>query len=642
MQAPTHLPAAHAVADPARPLPKSVPKPVLQSAPPSVPGAGPHRARAPAVVAVPVQLRRRLFALLVAATVLVATGLMVWTLSAGGLDGLDVLIAGLFALTVPFNAIAFWNALLGLWLMRAGPDLARALYPSLSDLGDRSQVSTSTAILSCIRNEDAVAVGRNLDLMIEGLVEAGVAGHFHVYVLSDSNWPECIAAEEARFAELAERWHDRLAVTYRRRDDNAGFKAGNIRDFCARWGARHDFMLVLDADSLMAPEVVLRMVRTMQARPELGILQSLPAGLPTASAFARPLQFGMRMLMKGFTAGSAWWQQDVGPYWGHNAMLRVRPFIEHCHLPPLPGRGPLAGWVLSHDQVEGALMRRAGFEVRVMLLEGGSWEETPTTLTEYLRRDLRWCHGNMQYCRLLGLPGLHPVSRVNLLLAIGGFIGSTAWVLLMVLLVLPMAFDGGPTFLPGPGLAVFALSMGMAFAPKLAALLETALNADARARFGGGTRLSVSALGDMAFSIIMAPILAVGHACLIAGLLFGRAAVWGAQRRLVHWVRPPAALRRLWPQTLFGAAGLAWLAYFSPPGSLFFSPFFAIVLCAVPVAVLSSAPGLGRLAAAMGLWRIPEETAPAPLVVALQLPAVPAPHPPPPVPLDDTAAECAD
>ncbi len=590
----------------------------------------------------PVHRRRQLFAALVTSTLLVATALMVWTLSAGGFDALDVIITGLFALTVPFNAIAFWNAVIGLSLARTSPDLARAVCPALVEATDRSPVTTSTALVSCIRNEDADLVGRNLDVMIEGLVASGVADRFHVYVLSDSHWPEVIAAEEARVQALAERWHGRMGVTYRRRLDNPGFKAGNIRDFCERWGHQHDFMLVLDADSLMEPDVILRMVRTLQQAPELGILQSLMAGLPTTSAFARPLQFGMRMLMNGFTAGNAWWQQDAGPYWGHNALIRLQPFMAHCHLAPLPGRGPLAGWVLSHDQVEAALMRRAGYEVRVMLLESGSWEETPTTLTEYLRRDLRWCHGNMQYFKLLRWPALHPVSRVNLALATGGFIGSTAWVLLMLLFALPLAFDSGPSFHAGPGLAVFALSMGMAFAPKIGALLEVALDRDRRLRFGGGARLLAGAVGDMAFSVVMAPILAVGHAVFIAGLALGRAAVWGAQRRAVHWVSPPAALRRLWPQTLFGGIGVAWFAWFSPPGALFFSPFFAIALAAVPVAVVTSVPVLGRLVARIGLWRIPEETLPAPAVAALHLPALASQPLPPYLPLGEAAAERAD
>lgn len=611
------------------------------SQPPLVAGDGAGLS-AVATAGIPVRRRRQLFALLVSATLLVATTLMVWTLSAGGFGPVDVVITVLFALTVPFNAIAFWNAVIGLSLARTSPDLARAVCPPLVDATDRSPITTSTAIVSCIRNEDAATVGRNLDVMIEGLVASGAADRFHVYVLSDSHWPEVIAAEEARVRELAERWHDRMGVTYRRRAENPGFKAGNIRDFCERWGHRHDFMLVLDADSLMEADVILRMVRTLQQAPQLGILQSLMAGLPTTSAFARPLQFGMRMLMNGFTAGNAWWQQDVGPYWGHNALIRLQPFIEHCHLAPLPGRGPLAGWVLSHDQVEAALMRRAGYEVRVMLLETGSWEETPTTLTEYLRRDLRWCHGNMQYFKLLGWPDLHPVSRVNLALATGGFIGSTAWVLLMLLFALPLAFDTGPSFHPGPGLAVFALSMGMAFAPKLGAFLEVALDGDRRLRFGGGPRLLAGAVGDMAFSVIMAPILAVGHAVFIAGLVLGRAAVWGAQRRAVHWVNPLAALRRLWPQTLFGGVGVAWFASFSPPGALFFSPFFAIALAAVPVAVLTSVPALGRFVAWIGLWRIPEETLPAPAVAALHLPALASQPPPRRLRLGEAAAERAD
>ncbi len=607
-----------------------------------VPTHLPEPAAPQALLSMSVVRRRHWFLALVSATLLVATSLMVWTLSAGGFDALDGVITLLFALTVPFNAIAFWNAVVGLGLQRGKDDLATALCPRLTDPTDRSPITTSTAILSCIRNEDAATVGRNLDLMLEGLVEAGVAGDFHVYVLSDSDWPEVIAAEEARVDALAERWSGRIGVTYRRREDNPGFKAGNIRDFCERWGDRHDFMLVLDADSLMEADVILRMVRTLQQAPEIGILQTLMAGLPSASAFARPLQFGMRMLMNGFTAGNAWWQQDVGPYWGHNALIRTRPFREHCDLAPLPGRGPLSGAVLSHDQVEAALMRRAGYEVRLMLLDSGSWEETPTTLTEYLRRDLRWCQGNMQYFHLLGLPDLHPVSRINLALATGGFIGSTAWVLLMLLLALPMALDSGPTFLPGPGLAVFALSMGMAFAPKLAALIEVTASADARRRFGGGLRLVVGALGDLLFSVLMAPILAVAHAFFIGGLLIGRAGVWGAQRRVVHWVGPLAALRRLWPQTLFGIAGVTWFWVFSPPGALFFSPFFAIAAVAVPIAVVTSVPRLGRLAARIGLWRIPEETVPRPMIAALHLPAVPAVHRPQPRLVGEAVAEAAD
>ena len=234
---------------------------------------------------------------------------------------------------------------------------------------------------------------------------AGVGDRFHLYVLSDTGDPALAAAEEAQMRDFATEWRDRIAVVYRRRAANTGFKAGNIRDFCAHWGGDHDFALTLDADSFMTADAVLRLVRIMQSDPKLGIVQSLVVGLPSTSAFARLFQFGMRLGMRSYTIGSAWWQADCGPYWGHNALLRLAPFIAHCDLPDLPATGVLGGQILSHDQIEAVLMRRAGFEVRVLPVEHQSFEENPATLLEFIRRDLRWCQGNMQYWHLLGLPG---------------------------------------------------------------------------------------------------------------------------------------------------------------------------------------------------------------------------------------------
>ena len=145
--------------------------------------------------------------------------------------------------------------------------------------------------------------------------------------------------------------------------------------------------------------------RVMQADPTLGILQGLVVGLPSTSAFARIFQFGMRLGMRSWTIGSAWWQADCGPYWGHNAVIRIAPFIAHCHIPPLPGDGVLGGDVLSHDQIEAALMRRAGYDVRVLPEEDLGWEENPPTLIEFIRRDQRWCQGTLQYGPFLIEPG---------------------------------------------------------------------------------------------------------------------------------------------------------------------------------------------------------------------------------------------
>ena len=193
----------------------------------------------------------------------------------------------------------------------------------------------------------------------------GVAHLFHVYLLSDTSDPGIVAAEEVCFDAFAAEWRDAVPVTYRRRAVNTAFKSGNIRDFCDRWGSDHELAITLDADSFMAAEPVLRLVRIMQANPTLGLLQTLIVGLRSVSAFARIFQFGMRLGMRSFTLGGAWWQGDCGPYWGHNAILRLEPFVAHCRMPVLPQRGPLGGHLLSHDQIEAVLMRRAGYEVRV-------------------------------------------------------------------------------------------------------------------------------------------------------------------------------------------------------------------------------------------------------------------------------------
>lgn len=581
------------------------------------------------LLALPVTWRRWLLLALVTGTALLAMTLLVWSLSGNGLNWLDGLLALGFLLTLPWTAIGFWNAVLGLLIMRRHPDPAGAVCPAIRVADSAAPIATSTALLCCIRNEDAQQVARNLDAMIGELTAAGVAAQFQVYVLSDSTEPAHINAEVQQVRRLALRWRHALRVTYRRRTNNAGFKAGNVRAFCVRWGHAHDFALVLDADSLMSADCILQLVRCMQANPRIGILQTLMAGLPSASAFARPFQFGMRLGMRSYSIGSAWWQADVGPYWGHNALLRLAPFRAHCDVPRLPGRGPLAGFILSHDQVEAALMRRAGYEVRVAPITTGSWEENPPTLLEFIRRDLRWCQGNMQYLRLLRLPGLHPVSRVQLLLAILMFIASPAWVVVMLVGLLRVGLDEpGPVYLPGPGLALFGLVMLMIFAPKLATLIDTLARPATRRQFGGSLRLLAGSLTEVIFSTLLAPVMAIAHSLFLAGLPFGRAPTWPAQRRDAHGIGLGQASARLWPQTLVGLGACLWMAWFGLGSAALFTPFFFGALFAVPLAVLTAAPMLGRLVCYGGLWRTPDETDPAPIVAAVTAPPSAAAHRP--------------
>ena len=388
----------------------------------------------------PLTARRIFFTLIVAASMIGLTWLLAFGLTAGGFGVADFILVVLFAVTLPWSVIGFWNATIGLFIMRSKNPVA-AVTPIAGRVTNNEPITAKTAILWCVRNEDTERVIRNIEPMMEGIAASGDAAQFHVFILSDTNWPEIAATEEPRFNQLKEKWQGRLALTYRRRTDNTGFKAGNVFDFCTRWGAQYDFAVTLDADSFQTADSILRMVRIMQADPRLGILQSLVVGMPSTSAFARVFQFGMRLGMRSYTLGSAWWQGDCGPYWGHNAILRLAPFIAHCHIPPRPD----GTQIFSHDQIEAVLMRRAGFEVRVLPEEGASWEENPPTLLEFIRRDLRWAQGNMQYWPFLVMDGLKPVSRYQIAFAMLMFLGSPAWIGLLLLGSLAVAFSGTGT-----------------------------------------------------------------------------------------------------------------------------------------------------------------------------------------------------
>jgi membrane glycosyltransferase len=512
----------------------------------------------------------------------------------------------------------FWKAIIGFIIMRVADPVA-AVLPVAAAIRGHEAVTASTAILLCIRNELPDRMIRNLEPMLAGLTAAGCADRFHVYVLSDTGDASIAAKEQARFGDLASRWAGRIAISYRRREHNIGYKAGNIRDFCERWGTKHEFAVVLDADSFMTADAILRLVRIMQADPNLGILQGLVVGLPSTSAFARLFQFGMRLGMRSYTIGNAWWQGDCGPYWGHNAVLRLKPFIAHCQL-------PIAGddHILSHDQLEAAMMRRAGYAVRVVPDEELGWEENPPTLIEFIRRDLRWCQGNMQYWRFLTLPGLQPVTRYNLAIAILMFIGSPAWIGLLVFGTLSVGFAETPADVirPDYGMAVFVLVLVMWFAPKTATVVDVLLRPEARRAFGGTARFLGNVVLEYAFSILLVPIEWFSHTLFLAGLLFGHEIGWIGQTRDDHTVPPGLALRNLWPHTLLGCGTIGLLAMTQPaaiPYALFLAAGPAL---AIPLAVITAWPAVGGSLARFGVGRLPEETEPPSALSALALPAI--------------------
>lgn len=552
--------------------------------------------------------RRRLVLALNIVTVGVLLAGMAKLLSYGGWIWIEGLMLVAYAITLPWLSIGLWNSIIGLWLdRRFGKQAATYVTPALARARDADPITTRIAIIMPLRNEDPAPSLRHFQQLQIALDRTPWGGHFDYHVLSDTDKPEIALEEEAGIAHWRHISPD-TPLSYRRRTDNAGYKAGNIAEFLDRHGSDYDFFLPLDADSVMGPDAVLRMVRVMQASPEIGILQSLVTGLPSRTFFTRAFQFGMRHGMRSYTLGSAWWLGDCGPNWGHNVLIRTAPFHAHCMLPKLRGTGPLSGYILSHDMLEAALMRRAGYEVRVIAAESDSYEENPPSLADFIRRELRWCNGNMQYLRLLNMKDLQPVSRLQLYLAIQMYAAAPAWIVFIALgaltAIVPTQFEAIPIV---AGIAFFTLLMTLSLMPKLMGLAQVLSDGDRAARYGGRGRVIVGGLTEILFSMVTAPIVAFGLTMFMIGLCFGKRVGWDAQQRSrtrLHWGE---ATRVLWPQMLAGFVLFAWLSIHAPWSLPFAAPMLIALTAAIPIAVISTLPGLSKLSMSLGLFDIPED-----------------------------------
>jgi membrane glycosyltransferase len=541
-------------------------------------------------------------------------------LSAGGWTITDAVIFVAFAFGAPWTVLGFWNAVLGFWLLHGRADGWRQVAPYLPAADADVPLTIRTAVLMTLRNEDPERAFARLRVVKQSLDATGQGDAFDFFVLSDTNLDDVGERE----AELAKSWAAELEATasgggsrlvYRRRTDNTGFKAGNVRDFCERWGDRYEVMLPLDADSVMSGEAIVRLARMMQAYPKLGILQSLVVGMPSASAFARVFQFGMRHGMRAYTMGQAWWVGDCGPFWGHNAMVRIAPFRDECHLPLLPGPAPLGGHVLSHDQVEATLMRRAGYEVRVLPVENGSWEENPPTMLDFAKRDLRWCLGNLQYVKLLDLsspkllPGLKAMSRFQLVWAILMFIGLPAWTLMIALLPIKAIEDRAIVDYPSTLAAMLYVTFfAMYLSPKIAGLADILATKGGPESYGGRGRFLASAVIELVFSFLQGAVSSFRTTVFMIGLLFGRSTIgWNGQARDAQSLSFATAFAGLWPHLLFGLYVVGTLAWLSPTLMWWSLPLTAGYLLAIPFAILTASPAVGRWFVTKGICGIPED-----------------------------------
>jgi membrane glycosyltransferase len=514
-----------------------------------------------------------------------------------------VLVAA-FAIFVPWSVLGFWTAAISLTLLFTASRTRTA----------PQEAKLRTAIVMTIRNEDPErAVGR-LRVVQRSIDATGQGGRFGFFLLSDTSDPQIAAREKAAVAA----WRADLAgaerLLYRRRVQNIGFKAGNVMDFCQIWAEKFPLMVTLDADSLMSGRAVLDLVGIMQANPQFGIVQGLVTGLPSTSVFARMFQFGMRHGMRSYTVGQAWWTCDCGPFWGHNAIIRTAPFRDYCRLSVLPGRPPFGGHILSHDQLEATLMRRAGYEVRLQTVAGGSWEDNPPTVLEYIRRDLRWCQGNLQYLRLLGMPGLRPVSRFQLCWAILMFVSIPAWTLMIALL--PVAAASLPDARVSWLEVLYWAYMLMYLSPKLAGYMHTAASGRLP-RYGGLARFVAGVVCELIFSLLQFAVTSLHVTGFIAAMMLGRSARWSGQMRDTRTVSWREAARALWPQTLFGIVLHGALLAIAPALVPWALPFTLGYLVAIPFAVMTASPAFGLWCVRHRLCAVPEERNPPPELAAL-------------------------
>jgi len=531
-------------------------------------------------------------------------------LEGGGWSAIDMVIMACVVLSAPWTVLSSWNAIIGLGLTLLHRDPTKAVAPFWAETSSRDPISSRCALIMTVRNEDPDRTFARLEAIRGSLEQTGQSKWFDVFVLSDTDKPEIATREE----ELFEAKHLLLAgeggAFYRRRKERTGFKAGNVWEFVENRGGAYELMIPLDADSLMSGATIVRMVATMERHPEIGILQSLVVGAPTDSGFARIFQFGMRQGMRAFTLGSAWWQQDCGPFWGHNAAIRVAPFAENCALPVLPGSAPLGGHLLSHDQIEAVLMRRGGYEVRVIPEEAESWEENPVTIIDYMQRDQRWCNGNMQYWRLLGMTGLKPVSRFQIAQAIMMYMAPVAWMLMMVLAAFKAATETIEEFDPALAIGLYVSMFVLSLMPKIVGAIQISLEPNGVAKLGGPLRFTIGWVTEFLFSMLMAPVVAFRISVFMVGLLFGTRISWNGQIRDPYRLSWGEAARAMWPQTLFGLALTIVFSLYAPSALPWAAPVLIGLMISVPFAVLTASPQFGEWMRRNGIARTPDEAQP--------------------------------
>ncbi|HEY8383573.1 MAG TPA: glucans biosynthesis glucosyltransferase MdoH [Microvirga sp.] len=530
---------------------------------------------------------------------------------------LQWLLLALFTVNFSWIALAFTSALLGFAVLLKRP---RAPEPLPGALKSR------TAVVMPVYNEQTARTFAALEAIRESVDATGLGEAFDYFIVSDSTQPDAWIAEERAFLELRRRLGPNARLYYRHRPKNHHRKAGNIADFVSRWGGHYEHMLVLDADSLMTGECIVRLAVAMEADPDAGIIQTLPLIINRNTFFARLQQFAARVYGPVIATGLSSWMGRDGNYWGHNAIIRTAAFAAHAGLPDLKGKPPLGGHILSHDFVEAALVRRAGWTVYMLPDLEGSYEESPPSLIDLAARDRRWCQGNLQHMRVIGARGLKLPTRQHFATGIMSYLASPFWLFQLIVgiaLVLQTTyirpeyfsrdfrlFPVWPRFDPERALALFAITMTILLAPKIFGLALMLLRPEGRRACGGAFRLVVSALIEIILSALFAPILMLIQSGSVFQILLGRDTGWQPQRRDDGSIPMKDIVRRHRWHTLLGAFAGISAFLIATSLALWMSPTIVGLLLAIPLSWLSGQLAVGLALKRLGLLMTPEEVRP--------------------------------
>lgn len=506
--------------------------------------------------------------------------------AADGLSSIDVIRTGLILLSTWWLAWGAATALLGLTSRQHSQP------PRVS-----AQITGKTVVLVPVYNEDPTSTFARIAAMDDSLRALDPPLFLDFAILSDTTNPAIAEAEERWFAQLTRRQNSLGRIYYRRRKANIGRKAGNIEDFITTSGAAWDYAVILDADSLMEGKTIAEMIRRIEAEPRLGLLQTLPRVVKAKSIFGRAMQFAAGFHSPAFARGLAAMQGSSGPFWGHNAIVRLRAWADNCGLPELPGKAPFGGHILSHDSVEAALLARGGWAVRLDDDLDGSYEEGPENILDHAKRDRRWCQGNLQHSKVIGAPGLPAWSRFSLFQGIFAYIAPLIWLAFIVASVAAITWQAELDYFPeahwplpvfpdnhAPKAIGLALGIfGLLVMPKLLVGLDAIVTGRAK-NFGGALTSLRAVLTELLLSSLVAPILLAFQCRSVFQVLSGRDGGWPPSNRgdgHLGFAESWAAGRWI---SVVGLGGLVTTHAFAPALTLWLAPV-ALPMMLAPVLI---------------------------------------------------------